>query len=258
MSSRFEDLEEDDDDGQEADWKDSYSDLMTDLLAVFVLLLSFAMINQSIVNHKVKANNTVDITPMISVFQDQTGVLPDQNAIQFEEDNFNKLYESIKEYIKEEGLSEKLSVTKQGNDRILLRVSDSVFFKSGSADINSSAEPFLGKASEMFTRYREAIKIVRIEGHTDNRPIKNSKYDSNWELSSFRAVNVLRQIVEISQLEPKMFSAVGYSEFYPIDTNDTSDGRAKNRRVDFFIEAMDSYNIIDTPNGIQPEKVENP
>lgn len=67
------------------------------------------------------------------------------------------------------------------------------------------------------------------------------KYDSNWELSASRAVNVLRRIVELSNLENKKFSAVGYSEFYPIASNDTSAGKAKNRRVDFFIEPVESF-----------------
>jgi chemotaxis protein MotB len=239
MRSKFSEAE-DEDDEEEADWKDSYSDLMTDLLAVFVLLLSFALINQSAASRRAIAEleSMVDISPKISVFSDQEGVLPNQNSIEPREDDFNELYEAIKEYIKDEGLSEELNVTKQGNDEILLRVSASVFFDSGSADINTNAEPFLDKISDMLVMYKKVIKMVRIEGHTDDRPMKSYKFDSNWELSASRAVNVLRRIVEISQLESKKFSAVGYSEFYPIATNDTIEGRAKNRRVDFFIESM--------------------
>lgn len=239
MRSKFSE-DEDDEDEEEADWKDSYSDLMTDLLAVFVLLLSFALINQNAVNRKAIAEleSMIDITPKISILPDQEGVLPDQTGTEPQEDDFNELYEAIKEYIKNEGLSEELNVTKQGNDQILLRVSASVFFDSGSADINTNAEPFLDKISDMLVMYKKVIKMIRIEGHTDNRPMKSSKFDSNWELSTSRAVNVLRRILEISQLESKMFSAVGYSEFYPVATNDTDAGRAKNRRVDFFIESM--------------------
>lgn len=235
-------VDEEDDDEEEADWKDSYSDLMTDLLAVFVLLLSFALINQSAVNRKAVAEqqSMVDISvPEISIFTDDEGVLPEQNSLEAEENDFNELYESMKKYIKDENLSEKLNVTKQGKDQILLRVAASVFFDSGSADINTDADPILDKISDLFVTYEESIKIVRIEGHTDNRPMKNGKYESNWELSVSRAVNVLKQILETSGLKPEMFSAIGYSEFYPIATNDTASGRAKNRRVDFFIESVD-------------------
>lgn len=234
-------IQEDEDDEEEPDWKDSYSDLMTDLLAVFVLLLSFALINQSAVNRKAveEQQSMVDITSQISILSDHEGLLPEQSSQEAKEEDFNELYESTKKYIKEEGLSERLNVTKQGNDQILLRVSASVFFDSGSADINTNAEPFLDKISDLFVTHEKSIKMIRIEGHTDNRPMKSAEFDSNWELSVSRAVNVLKQIVEISELKPEKFSAVGYSEFYPIAANDNDAGRAKNRRVDFFIEAVD-------------------
>ncbi|HBM74997.1 MAG TPA: flagellar motor protein MotB, partial [Clostridiaceae bacterium] len=76
----------------------------------------------------------------------------------------------------------------------------------------------------------------RIEGHTDNRPINNEQFDSNWELSTSRAVNVLRRLLDISKIKPDKFSAVGYGEFHPIADNNTASGRAQNRRVDFIIE----------------------
>ncbi len=233
--------QEEEEDEEELDWKDSYSDLMTDLLAVFVLLLSFALINQSAVSRKAVSDqqSMVDIVPKISVLSNQEGVLPKQNSLETKEDDFNKLYETMKEYIEEEGLSDNLNVTKQGKDQILLRVAASVFFDPGSADINTRAIPILDRISELFIIYEESIKIVRIEGHTDNRPMKNGKFESNWELSVSRAVNVLKELVEISEIKPAKFSATGYSEFYPIASNDTDSGRAKNRRVDFFIESVE-------------------
>jgi chemotaxis protein MotB len=75
-----------------------------------------------------------------------------------------------------------------------------------------------------------------IEGHTDNLPIKTEQFDSNWELSTARAVNVLRRVIELSDLDPSMFSAVGLGEFHPIADNETEEGRTQNRRVDFIIE----------------------
>lgn len=234
-------IEEDENDEEELDWKDSYSDLMTDLLAVFVLLLSFALINQSAINRKAVADqqSMIDIAPKISILSDQDGVLPEKNSLEAKEDDFNNLYETMKDYIEEENLSEKLNVTKLGKDKILLSVAATVFFDSASANINTSAEPILDRISELFIIYEESISIVRIEGHTDNRPIKSDKFESNWELSVSRAVNVLKKVMEESGIKPEKFSAVGYSEFYPIASNDTATGRAKNRRVDFFIEAVD-------------------
>lgn len=142
----------------------------------------------------------------------------------------------------EEGLSTQILVKKEKDGFILLRVDASVFFDSGKAEINSEAEPLLYRVSDIFVEYEKSIKIIRIEGHTDNVPMHSDRYDSNWELSVSRSVNVLRRILELSNLEPKKLSAVGYNEFYPIASNDSSEGRALNRRVDFFIEPLDENN----------------
>ncbi len=228
-------------DEQEANWQDSYSDLMTDLLAIFVILFSFAMMSQaSVANAAANRQSAMEAVVESTMPSEQESLvfLEEDENIVTEEKGFDSLYESLKAYIKEEGLSGQLSVTKLGDTQILLRVADSVFFDSGQADINADAEPLIRKISDIFTEYENSIRMVRIEGHTDDRPINTRQFGSNWELSTSRAVNVLRRILEISRNEPELFSAVGYSEFYPIADNDTMEGRAKNRRVDFFIEAQ--------------------
>ncbi len=260
--NRFGSFAEDDDDGDEASWQDSYSDLMTDLLAIFVILFAFAMMSQAIEIQKTRAANdrviiaspfeSSDLSGPESIMPGNEGIMPDQESVMAEdlngdnqnamteEEEFNNLYEYIKDYINETGLSDQLSVSKQGNKEILLRVAASVFFDSGKADINPKSVPILDKISKILNIYDESIKIIRIEGHTDDHPIKTSQYESNWELSTSRAVNVLKWLLETSGLNPKKFSAVGYSEYYPIADNDKETGRAKNRRVDFFIEAADN------------------
>jgi chemotaxis protein MotB len=75
---------------------------------------------------------------------------------------------------------------------------------------------------------------VRVEGHTDDRPIKNSRWRSNWELSTGRAVAVLVLLHE-QGVDPTRLAAAGYGEFHPIGKNDSEEGRAKNRRVDIVI-----------------------
>ena len=215
---------------EEASWQDSYSDLMTDLLAIFVILFAFAMMNQAITiqeNKREKEEAARQAATVVQQYGSQAGL-----------EEFNKLYEYIKTYIEEEKLTDQLSVTKLGNSQILLRVAASVFFNSGKAEINKDAEPVLKKISEILITYQDSINMVRIEGHTDDRPINTWIYDSNWELSTSRAVNVLRWLLETSEIEAKKFSAVGYSEYYPVDDNSTMEGRSKNRRVDFFIEGV--------------------
>jgi chemotaxis protein MotB len=73
---------------------------------------------------------------------------------------------------------------------------------------------------------------VRIEGHTDNFPIHNVKYPSNWELSTARAVNVLRFFIENANIPAEKLSAVGFGKYHPVVPNDISANRAKNRRVE--------------------------
>lgn len=255
-------LDHDDDDEEETGWQDSYSDLMTDLLAIFVILFAFAMMSQAIETARLKAENNHNLinssiesiingTESLmngaeSIMNGEDSILDEKDVSQAEdgtmpeEENFNSLYEHIKSYIEEAGLSEQLSVSKLGDKQILLRVAASVFFESGQADINASAEPLLDIISDIMVKYDGSTKMIRIEGHTDNRPIKTNQFDSNWELSTSRAVNVLRWLLEKSDLDPKKLSAVGYSEFYPIANNKTESGKAKNRRVDFFIEAADN------------------
>ena len=76
---------------------------------------------------------------------------------------------------------------------------------------------------------------VRVEGHTDNIPIHNSEFDSNWELSSARATHIARALLQMHVLSPRQISAAGYAEYHPIATNDTAEGRAENRRVDLVV-----------------------
>ena len=115
---------------------------------------------------------------------------------------------------------------------IILRTSGKpVMFDSGSAQIRPEFTPILEKIAE------ELMKIpndIRIEGHTDNRPIHTPMFPSNWELSAARATSVLRFLVK-KGIDPSRLSAVGYGEFRPVASNDTPEGRAKNRRVEILI-----------------------
>jgi chemotaxis protein MotB len=76
---------------------------------------------------------------------------------------------------------------------------------------------------------------LRIEGHTDNVPIHNTQFASNWELSTARATNIARMLIELKILLPDRLSAAGYAEFHPVSANHTAEGRAENRRVDLVV-----------------------
>ena len=113
---------------------------------------------------------------------------------------------------------------------LVLQVSDSALFDRGVAEITPKAFPFLNMIAGIISR---STHNVRIEGHTDNLPIHTAMFPSNWDLSTTRAVNVLRYLVNKGKCSPKRLSAAGFGEFQPIFPNDTPEHRARNRRVEF-------------------------
>jgi chemotaxis protein MotB len=105
-------------------------------------------------------------------------------------------------------------------------------FGVGSAELSDAARSVLGEVADALA---DVDHPVRIEGHTDDVPIRTAKYKSNWELSTARATNVVSFFVEDRGLPPSRFSAAGYGEFRPRAANDSGANRAANRRVDIVI-----------------------
>jgi len=106
------------------------------------------------------------------------------------------------------------------------------FYDSGSAAMRASSMGAVDRLAEVMVLHTENL---RIEGHTDNVPIHNSHFASNWELSTARATELARLLIVRYHLEPDRLSAAGFAEFHPVDDNMTSAGRARNRRVDIVI-----------------------
>jgi len=105
-------------------------------------------------------------------------------------------------------------------------------FESGSAQMKSASQAAFDRIASML---RERDYRLRIEGHTDNAPIHNSQFPSNWELSTSRATEIVRLLIVREGFGPARLSAAGYAEYYPVATNFTTEGRAMNRRVDIVI-----------------------
>jgi chemotaxis protein MotB len=108
------------------------------------------------------------------------------------------------------------------------------FFDSGSALIKPAAEDAFGRVTRVLQEHSCA---VRIEGHTDTIPIHNTSFASNWELSTARATQVVKVLIEKYKFPPERLSAAGYAEFHPIAANDAPEKRQLNRRVDVVIVA---------------------
>lgn len=141
-----------------------------------------------------------------------------------------QLRQSLKSEIKD--YQAKLDLAKKG---IVVGVLADLLFGSGSADISPEGQKVLSKISDVLKKVPGNNHIV-VEGHTDNVPIRYSRWRSNWELSSERALSVLEYLVQESELDPAIFSAQGYGEYRPVEENDTSAGQKQNRRVEIVIQ----------------------
>jgi chemotaxis protein MotB len=119
---------------------------------------------------------------------------------------------------------------------LVITLSGDAYFDPGSAKIKNELKPVLRKVAGIM---REVPNFVRIEGHTDNSPITISgaleNYETNWELSAARGVNVVRYLVENQEVTPEQLSAVAFAQYRPIDDNNIPEGRAFNRRIDIVV-----------------------
>jgi len=119
-----------------------------------------------------------------------------------------------------------------GRDGLVISLREAGFFSSGSATPRPETLATLRQVAASLGR---TPYDVRIEGHTDNIPIHNDEFDSNWELSSARATRIARLFLDLKAMPPDRLSAAGYAEFHPVASNATPDGRAENRRVDLVV-----------------------
>lgn len=119
------------------------------------------------------------------------------------------------------------------NGKVYVSMSDKLLFKSGSADVEKKGTEALKKLSDVLNKNND-IDIL-IEGHTDNVPIKTAIYKDNWDLSAARATSVVRLLTAENKLEPKRLTASGKGEFFPVASNETAEGKAKNRRTEIIL-----------------------
>lgn len=174
------------------------------------------------------SNGKITIVP-----RSQKGGTAEDETGRSRQKEIEKMKGQFLQLIKEGGLES--SVTVESNpegDRLVVRLSDSLLFPAGSADLSDQAKALMSQVAGILV---QAGKPVRIEGHTDNVPIRSGRYQSNWQLSTARATNVLMYLVENYGMPPEKLSAGGYGEYRPIGPNETTEGRAQNRRVEFVI-----------------------
>ena len=150
-----------------------------------------------------------------------------------------KTYNNLVSELNEEIKKGEIEVT-QLRDKLTLSMVDKILFDSGKADIKQSGKAVLDRVAEILTGITD--KQIRIEGHTDDVPIGPvlaAKFPTNWELSTARSTTVVRYLQE-REVDPRVLSAAGYSEYRPVDSNETVEGRAKNRRIEIILMPIDA------------------
>lgn len=222
------------------EWMATYGDLVTLLMCFFVLLFAFSSIDaqkfeavmQSFQGSAGILQSGTALTPNDMIFDG----MPESKVSEKTEptDNLEILEERIQEFLEQNQLEADVTVELEERG-LLLRFEDNALFDSGKAELKGSSLETLQFLAQILNTDEFSSKYVRVEGHTDNRPINTAKFPSNWELSTTRASNVVRFFIETGNMLPQRFSASGYSEYYPIASNDSSEGRALNRRVDIVV-----------------------
>jgi chemotaxis protein MotB len=136
-----------------------------------------------------------------------------------------------------------------------IEINTDILFPSGSGAFSSSAEPVLDKLAEVLKPFPNPI---RVEGHTDDRPIHTAAFPSNWELSAARAASVVHQFTK-QGIDPLRLEIVGFGEFHPRQANTSNEGRNANRRVAVLVleavsptEATTARTTADTPETVAP------
>ena len=241
-------------------WMVTYADMVTLLLTFFVLLFTVAKIEGK------------DFRLILSAFRGSLGFFEggrtlakgklEEMGLTFEtlpaEDPGRSLSKALQTAIaifKPEIQAKQVRVTEKERGLIISLVGAD-YFEPGSARLTQAIKKSLSKVA---TLLRPLDSYVRIEGHTDARPVsvgdQIEKYETNWELSSQRAINILRHLHELEDVDPEKMSATSYGKYRPISISDTPEGRAINRRVNIVILTGKKYKRSYYDEGLPESKI---
>ncbi len=229
-------------------WLLTYSDLITLLMAFFVVMYSMAQMDlskfQQMSASMQKAFNVMVLEGMDNDAVHGEGanlespspddidpLKTDAGPESIQTQDFAAIQKDMSQFAKMRGVEGKVNV-RSTQEGIVISLSGNLLFDPAKAELKPQAVVILDKVAEVIkTRKNE----VRVEGHTDNVPVESALYPSNWELSTARSISVVKYFTTISGILPDRMSAVGFGEYRPLVDNDTREHRAQNRRADIVI-----------------------
>ncbi len=224
-------------------WLVSYADFITLLFAFFVVMYSTAQSDHKKIGQLAAAIKiafqeygalpaTSDILLQAQSTTINLPAIPPSAANKESEDaDFASLRKELEGALQQE-ISRGEVALRSGPDGLVVSLREVGFFDSGSAGIKAASQPAFARMAALL---RERNCLIRVEGYTDNVPIHNSQFNSNWELSTARATEMIRLLITRYNFPPEGLSAAGYGEFHAVADNHTESGRAQNRRVDVVI-----------------------
>jgi chemotaxis protein MotB len=241
-------------------WLVSYADFITLLFAFFVVLYASSKADQKKQQQVAQAIDSafhalgifpdavrrqVDLKNVSAISKDEA-VTP-MNIVMGEDvlapaqvkQDLEQVQKQLEKMLSDQIAQHVVSV-QMGKDGLVISLREAGFFSSGSAKPHPGTLPIL---KEIATAVGHTSYDLRVEGHTDNVPIHNAEFDSNWELSSTRATRIARIFLATGAIPPQRLSAAGYAEFHPLAPNDTAVGRAENRRVDLVLAPRTKVNL---------------
>jgi chemotaxis protein MotB len=250
-------------------WLLTYADMITLLMALFMVLFSISSVNiskyktlsqalkdafsgqifpggkaleqtgstssSSTSPNTTAANSVLPFSLEPSTKSLRTNPVTSQTAAQQEQADFQHLKEEIESYAAHHGLSSYVKPTIEPRGLVINLLTDKLLFASGEATLSSSSYPLLQKIASLLQIDR--VHPIAVEGNTDDVPIDTAAFPSNWELSSARASTIVEFLVANGVL-PHRLSAIGYADQHPIASNATAEGRAENRRVAIVLERL--------------------
>lgn len=216
-------------------WLIPYADMLTLLLALFIVMFATSNVDNQKLQRMGKEFQVIFSggTGLLDKGGDSNMTLDAQEATGgvIEEAKMNEMKKILEEEIQKGGYADKVKVA-VNNEGLEIAMQDMVLFNSGKAEVIDGVYPLLMQISSLLGNLDNSIKVV---GYTDNVPIKNSEFRSNWDLSAIRAINVMNFMVDKGRLSSDNISIQAYGEKNPEFDNSTAEGRAKNRRVEIVI-----------------------
>lgn len=231
-----------------SNWILTYSDMVTIILIFFIIFfVTSASENSVLYEVKQQLNDKVGVLQSeksklegdYENLSQENEKLQEQNITLAQElfqlknieEDIDTSDEDFIEYLRENELLDDVYLI-QNDDGLLIRFKDSVLFDSGQANLTGEGNTMLDKIAD---KIMDIDNKIRVEGFTDNKPINTEKFPSNWELSADRAIRVMRYFIENKGMDASRFSFTGWGEYKPIASNDTEEGRLKNRRIEITI-----------------------